>query len=218
MENLIVNAVKRDVVGKKVKQLRREGLIPGVIYGSNIEPMNITMNLHETSKALSKATGSSLITIKVEGEKNVVVLLRETQKNFIRNEYIHIDFQAVSMTETIRAEVPVVTQGSSLAVKDHSAVLVNGLTSISVVALPNDLPDKFVVDLGALNNIGDTILVRDLVAPENVEILSVPEDMIVTAIGKSAGLEAEVEGEELAETDGSEPEVIEKGKKEEDEE
>ena len=218
MENLIVNAVKRDVVGKKVKQLRREGLIPGVIYGSNIEPMNITMNLHETSKVLSKATGSSLITIKVEGEKNVVVLLRETQKNFIRNEYIHIDFQAVSMTETIRAEVPVVTQGSSLAVKEHSAVLVNGLTSISVVALPNDLPDKFVVDLGALNNIGDTILVRDLVAPENVEILSVPEDMIVTAIGKSAGLEAGVEGEELAETDGSEPEVIEKGKKEEDEE
>ncbi len=216
MSELVIYAKKRDLIGKRVNRLRREGKIPAIIYGSNMEPLPITLNLREASKTLAAATASSLVTIKVDG-KDHIVLVREKQKNFIRNELLHVDFQAVSMTEKIRASVSVITHGVSLAVKDMSAVLVNGLTEIEVLAFPQDLPESFVVDISSLAELGSSITVSDLDIPENVEILSNPEDVIVTATGKTE--EAEVEEEELElDEDGTEPEVIERGKREEDEE
>lgn len=215
MSQSVIYAEKRTIIGKQVNSLRREGKIPAVIYGSKIEPMPITLNLREASKTLTAATASSLVTIRVEG-KDITVLVREKQKNFIRNELIHVDFQAVSMTEKIRASVAIVMEGSSLAVKDLSAVLVNGLTTIEVSAFPQDLPEKFTVDISSLKTLGDTITVADLEIPKNVEILSNPEDVIVTATGKTE--EAEVEEEEIdLDEEGTEPEIIERGKKEEDE-
>lgn len=216
MSELVIYAKKRDLIGKRVNRLRREGKIPAIIYGSKMEPLPITLNLREASKTLAAATASSLVTIKVDG-KDHIVLVREKQKNFIRNELLHVDFQAVSMTEKIRASVSVITHGVSLAVKDMSAVLVNGLTEIEVLAFPQDLPESFVVDISSLAELGSSITVSDLDIPENVEILSNPEDVIITATGKTE--EAEVEEEELElDEDGTEPEVIERGKREEDEE
>jgi large subunit ribosomal protein L25 len=216
MSELIIYAEKRDLIGKRVNRLRREGKIPAVIYGSNMEPLPITLNLREASKTLAAATASSLVTIKVNG-KDHTVLVREKQKNFIRNELLHVDFQAVSMTEKIRASVSVITQGTSLAVKDMSAVLVNGLTEIEVLAFPQDLPESFIVDISSLTDLGSSITVSDLDIPENVEILSNPDDVIVTATGKTEEVEVEEEDIELDE-EGTEPEVIERGKREEDEE
>ncbi len=216
MSQLTIYAEKRDLIGKKVNKLRREGKIPAVIYGSQIEPLLITLNLREASKTLAAATASSLVTIKVDG-KDHTVLVREKQKNFIRNELLHVDFQEVSMTEKIRATVSIITEGTSLAVKDMSAVLVNGLTVIEVLALPQNLPESFVVDISSLKELGDTITVSDLDVPEDVEILSSPDEVIITATGKTEEIEVEEEEIELDE-EGLEPEVIERGKREEDEE
>jgi large subunit ribosomal protein L25 len=214
MSHSIIYAEKRDLIGKKVNKLRREGKIPAVIYGSKMESLPITLNLREASKTLAAATSSTLVIIKVNG-KDHTVLVREKQKNFIRNELLHVDFQAVSMTEKIRATVSVLVHGSSPAVKDHNAVIVNGLTEIEIFAFPQDLPENFIVDISSLANIGDTIVVSDLDIPSNVEVLSNMDEMIVTA----TSVIEEVEEEEEIDLDeeGTEPEVIERGKREEDE-
>ncbi|MBI3175486.1 MAG: 50S ribosomal protein L25 [Chloroflexi bacterium] len=210
MERVTLKATKRDVTGKQVKALRRAGQLPAVIYGRHVEPVKIMMESHSASLALAKLTSSSLIMIDVDGTE-YPVLVREKQRNYIKNSLLHVDFLAVDLTENIRTEVRIEFTGLSLAVKDYNAVLVNHLTSLEVECLPTDLPERIVVDLGALARIGDAIHVRDVAAIENVRFLDDPDEMVV--IATFAKDEEAAPGAEGAET--AEPEVIEKGKKEE---
>jgi len=213
MEKIVINAVKRTVTGKQVGALRRAGKLPGVIYGNKVDPIAITMDLKQSTHILNNATTSSIIQIDLEGVE-YAALVRERQKDYLKNRFIHIDFQAVSQTEKIKAEVGIEFIGIAPAVKDFSGVIVEGITAIEVEALPKDLPERFVVDISQLGEIGDAIFVKDLSIPSNVDVLSTLEDMIVMVSAPAAEEEVEVvETEELA----SEPEVIEKGKKEEEE-
>ena len=211
MEKVVLKASKRNVVGKQVRALRREGKLPAVIYGHRIEPINIEMDAHSASRILGRLTSSSLVTIDVNG-KEYPALVREKQFNFIKNSLIHIDFLAVSLTEKITASVGVHLEGTAPAVKDFNAILVTGLTELEVECLPTDLPERFILDISGLAEIGDGVYVRDVVVPANVEILSDPEEMIVVATAMAAE-----EIEEEAIEGGEAPEVIEKGKKEEEE-
>src|SRR5512139_1505548 len=146
MEKVVLNATKRDVVGKQVKALRREGKLPAVIYGRHTEPVNINLDAHSASLALGKLTSSSLVTINVDGTE-YPTLVREKQRDYIKNRLLHVDFLAVSMTEKLTAWVGIELSGVSLAVKDFNAVLVTGLDEIEVECLPADLPEKIVVDI-----------------------------------------------------------------------
>jgi large subunit ribosomal protein L25 len=213
MEKVVLKAEKRDVIGKQVRALRREGKLPAVVYGRHIDPISIVLDARDASKTLGRATSSSLITIEVGG-KQYPTLVRERQLDFIRNELIHVDFMAVSMTEKITASVGVHIVGESPAVKEYGAILVTGLTELEVECLANDLPERFVVDVSGLVEISDGVYVRDVPAPANVEILSDPEEMIVVATAMAAEEEEEVE-EVLEGEEGEEPEVIGKGKEEE---
>jgi large subunit ribosomal protein L25 len=213
MEKIVINAVKRTVVGKQVGVLRRAGKLPGVIYGNKVEPISITMDLKQSTHILNNATTSSIIQIDLEGVEYATIV-RERQKDYLKNRFIHIDFQAVSQTEKIKAEVGIEFVGIAPAIKDFSGVIVEGITSIEVEALPKDLPERFIVDISTLAEIGNAIYVRDLSIPSNVDVLSTLEDMIVMVSAPAAEEIEVVETEELAE----EPEVIEKGKKEEEEE
>ena len=213
MERVTLKATKRDVTGKQVKALRRAGQLPAVIYGRHVEPVKIMLEAHSASLALAKLTSSSLIMINVDGAE-YPVLVREKQRNYIKNSLLHVDFLAVDLTENIRTEVRIEFTGLSLAVKDYNAVLVNHLTSIEVECLPTDLPERIVVDLGALARIGDAIHVRDGAPIENVRFLDDPDEMVVIATF-AKDEEAAVPG---AAGETAEPEVIEKGKKEEGEE
>ena len=214
MEKIVINAVKRTVIGKQVGVLRRAGKLPGVIYGNKVEPIAITMDLKQSTHILNNATTSSIIQIDLDGVE-YATLVRERQKDYLKNRFIHIDFQAVSQTEKIKAEVGIEFVGISPAIKDFSGVIVEGITAIEVEALPKDLPERFVVDISQLGEIGDAIYIKDLSIPANVDVLSTLEDMIVMVSAPAAEEEVEVvETEELVE----EPEVIEKGKKEEEEE
>lgn len=214
MEKEVLKATKRTVTGKQVNQLRRAGQLPAVIYGHHVEPVAITLNSRDATLSLSRVSSSTLITIDVEGTE-YPTLVREKQRDYIKNVLTHVDFLAVSLKEKLRAEVTIDFVGSSPAVKDFNAILVNGLTTLTVECLPADLPEKFVVDISGLAVIGNGIHVRDVPAPENVRIIDDPDEMIVvaTAPAKEEVVEvavvAPVEGEE------GEPEVIEKGKKEE---
>ena len=213
MEKVVIQAEKRDVVGKKVRALRRAGRLPGVIYGRNVEPVSISLDAHDAALTLRKLTSSSVVTINLGG-KEYPALVREKQMDFIKNKLLHIDFMAVSLTEKITASVGIHLDGTALAVKDFNAILVTGLTELEVECLPTDLPERFVVDVSGLAGIGDGVYVRDVTPPANVKILDDPEEMIVVATAMAAEEveeEVVVEGEAVME----EPEVIEKGKKEE---
>ncbi|MBI5934077.1 MAG: 50S ribosomal protein L25 [Chloroflexi bacterium] len=212
MEKVVLKASKRDVIGKQVKAMRREGLLPAVMYGRHTEnPIAITLNTRDTTRALAKVSSSSLVMIDLDGQE-IPALIREKQRDFIKNRLLHIDFLVVSLTEKLTAYVGIELTGVSLAVKDFNAVLVTGLDQVEVECLPMDLPEKIVVDIAALAKVGDSVHVGDLVLSEKVKVLSAPTEMIV--IATAAKVEEAVEA--VAAVAGvEEPEVIEKGKKEE---
>ena len=214
MEKALIQAEKRTVTGKQVKALRRTGKLPAVIYGYGIDPISIVLDAHSASRILARASSSTLVTIELAG-KQYPTLVREKQLDFIRNSLIHVDFLAVSMTEKITANVGVHIEGEAPAVKEFGAILVTNLTELEVECLASDLPERFVVDVSGLAEIGDGVYVRDLEVPTNVEILTDLDEMIIVATAQAAE-EIEEEAEELLEGEEEleEPEVIGKGKEE----
>lgn len=210
MEKVVIDATKRTITGKQVSTLRRQSKLPGVIYGHKMDPVAITMDLKQATKVLNNTTSSSVITINLEGTQ-LAALVREKQRDIMKNLFIHADFQAVSQTEKIRAAVDIELVGLAPAVKDYNGVLVEGVTSINVEALPKDLPERFIIDLSGLKQIGDSITVQDITIPDGVEVLDPLEETVVLVTSPAAE-EIEVGGEGSSEL---EPEVIEKGKKEE---
>ncbi len=220
MEKVVLKATKRDVKGKQVSALRRAGKLPAVIYGRRTEPISIVLDSRTAHLALSKVGSSSLITLDVDGTE-YPALVRERQRNYIKNTLIHIDFLAVSLTEKLKAEVRIELTGVSPAVKDLDAVLVTGIHSLYVECLPADLPDRFVVDISGLAEVGDGIHARDVVVPDTIHVLTDPDEMVVvTTFAKIEVVEeapvAAVEGAVAAEAEGAEPELsVERGKKEE---
>lgn len=215
MDQQVIKATLRDVKGKQVKQLRRQGKLPGVMYGHNIQPTSRSMDLKDTTKTLSSVTGSSIVTIDLDGKQHAT-LVREKQRDFIKGNLLHVDFQVVSLTEKIRTTVGIEFTGLSPAVKDFNGVVVEGLTGLEVECLPQDLPERFIVDISSLLKIGDSIHVKDVPAPTNVQVLDNPDEMIVIITAAKAEEIVTPTPEEVAAAEAlEEPEVIEKGKKEE---
>lgn len=211
MDKVVLQASPRSVIGKQVRALRRSGQLPGILYGSNMEPTPISMDAHNATRTLAKLTSSSLVTIELEG-KEYPALVREKQRNFVKNVLLHVDFQTVSTTEKLRANVSIELFGVSPAVKDFNAVLVAGLDSLEVECFPQDLPERIKVDISVLAVIGNGVHVRDIVLSDKVTVLDQPDEMIVLATAPK--VEAVVE-EAVTVAEEAEPEVIEKGKKEE---
>lgn len=207
MEKIVIEATKRTVTGKQVRAIRREGKLPGVLYGHNISSQAISMDLRDATKALSGASRSTIVTIQLEGVEHAA-LVREKQRDYIKGTLKHVDFQAVSLTEKIKTKVVVHFTGVSGAVKDYNGLIVTNLDELEVEAFPQYLPERITVDLAKLAHIGDGIFVRDINAGENVTILDHPEELIVLVQLPKTDEEG-VEGVAGAE----EPEVIEKGKK-----
>lgn len=193
MEKYVLEAKKREVIGKQVKALRREGFLPAVIYGSGIEPMPLTLNTGEVRQTLDKIGANTLITLKI-GKQEYLVLVRDTQREVIKRDLLHIDFQAVSLEETIISTVPVMVIGEAPAVKEMNALLVTGLDVLQIEAKAKDLPDTIRVDVSELVEIGDNIQVKDIFISGDVTILDDPEEtVIVVAAPTLMEIEPEVE-------------------------
>ena len=180
MERVVLKAERRGITGKQVKALRREGKLPAVIYGRRFEPIAILLDAHSAGLSLAKLTSSSLVNIELDGTE-YPTLVREKQRDYIKGRITHVDFLAVSLTEKIRASVSIVLAGTAPAVKDLNAVLVHGLESLEVECLPTDLPERIVVDVLSLAQIGSGIFVRDIEVPENVRVLDDEDVMVVVA-------------------------------------
>ena len=211
MEKYVLEAKKREVIGKQVKALRREGLLPAVIYGSDIEPMPLTLNTYEVRQILGVIGANTLVTIKI-GKKEHLALVRDLQREVIKRNLLHIDFQAVSMEETISTTVPVVVVGEAPAVKELNALLVTSLEFLQIEAKAKDLPDTIQVDISELAEIGDNIRVKDLVISGDVTVLEDQElTVIVVAAPTLMEIEPEVEeGAELLE-ELTDAELLEEG-------
>jgi large subunit ribosomal protein L25 len=216
MEKVVLKAEKRDVIGKQVKAMRRAGKLPAVIYGRHTEPMNVTLDFHTASLVLGKLTSSSLVTIDLDGNE-YPALVREKQRDYIKNRLLHVDFLAVSLNESLRASVAVNFVGLSMAVKDFNAVLVKNLESLDVECLPADLPERIDVDITALARPGDGLRVRDVKVSDKVRLLNDPDTMVVVATFAKVEEEvAAVPGAEGVTPVEGEPELaVERGKKEE---
>ena len=214
MEKVVLQATKRDVVGKQVKALRREGKLPAVIYGRHTDPINVNLDAHTAKIALAKLTASSLVTIDLEGTEHLA-LVREKQRDYIKNKLLHVDFLAVSLTEKLRTRVAIHFVGISLAVKDFNAVLVHNLEELEVECLPADLPERIDIDISAMKKPGEGIRVREVQVSDNVRLLADPDTMVVVATFAKVEEEA-VAGAAAGATPGAtEPELaVERGKKE----
>lgn len=212
MDRVVLKASRRSGTTKSAKALRREGVLPSVMYGRHFETTPISLNAHDASLKLSRLSTSAIINIDLDGETHAA-LVREKQRDYVKNLLIHVDFQVVSLTEKIRTTVSIHLEGLAPAVKDFNGVVVTNMDEVEVESLPQYLPERITVDVSGLAKIGDSLHVRDLTVPPEVTIL---EDMDEIVVVISATKEEAVE--EPVVTELAEPEVIERGKKEEEEE
>jgi len=190
---------KRTLIRKRVKSLRQNGRLPGVLYGAGIESVPIELDLREASRLLLRASGSTLIELDLDNELHSV-LVRGTQRDVIRGNYLHVDFLKVAMDIRIRAVVPIELIGEAPAAEAAGVVLLTGVTTVEVEALPADLPDRITVNLEILENLEDSIAVADLSIGENVTMLTESEELIARPIYQAEEvIEEVVEEEELEE-------------------
>jgi large subunit ribosomal protein L25 len=213
-DRLAIDAEQRAVVGKKVKQLRRTGMIPAVIYGIN-DPVTIQLENKTLRRVLRRAGTTNLINISFSGQTRTV-LAREIQQHFTRGDLIHVDFQEVDLKVKITAEADLVLVNRSKMMEDGIGSDVLSLTSVEIEALPDDLIAEIEVDASLLISADEGIYVSDLVVPDGVTILADPETAV--ARFEYAQLEVEEEEEEVFEATAEDVEIIDKGKAEEDDE
>ena len=216
MDQIELEVQSRSVVGKKVKYLRREGVVPCVVYG-RADPMNIQGPELEVARAIAGA-GGQLITLRVEGEdEGRMVLAREVQRDVISGQLLHADFLEVDITVRIQVAVPLVLSGEPSLVEANEAVLLQALSEVEVECLPTDILQSIEVDVSGLEDFSDAIYVRDLQLPDTVELLT-PGDEMIARLDTIEEEEEEEEEEVLLEAmEPGEVEVIGRGAEEEEE-
>jgi large subunit ribosomal protein L25 len=203
-----IEANERTAIGKKVRAIRRGGMVPAVLYGHGIDGQPIQMDAKEVEQLLSEVSASTLIDLKVDGEAHKV-LVRDVQRDVIRRDLTHVDFLKVAMDVAIRTSVPVELVGEAPASRELGGVLVTGVTEIEIEALPEDLPDRITVDLEPLQEIDDAITIADLYLGEGVKVLTDSSENVAHVI-YMAEEELEEEEEELEGLFelGAEPELV----------
>lgn len=180
MQKYILKAEKRTVIGSKVKQLRRTGVVPANLFGKTIESQAIQVNAVDFNRVYKEAGETSLIWVQVGGEeKERPTLVTSVHYNPITGDKLHIDFHQVNLKEKVTANVPVEIIGESELVASNLAVLSQSLNEIEVEALPTDIPENITFDITSLKAIGDLLKVSDAKVPSEVEIKTDPEQIVV---------------------------------------
>jgi large subunit ribosomal protein L25 len=210
MSELVLNAERRTVKGKQVNRLRREGVLPGVVYGPGSAPTAIQMNARAATRVIRKLKGAELIDLVIDGETKPV-LLQDIERHAIRGDFEHVDLYAPDMHKPLRVYVPISLTGVSFAVNSLSGVLVRGMTELYVECLPRDLISGVTVDISVLQQINQSVTVKDIAVPATVNVLDDPDSMVVRVNYQSK----EEDLSAAPSVASAEVEVVEKGKKEE---
>ncbi len=215
-ETYKLDAQARTVVGKKVGQLRRTGLVPAIIYGAKFEPVSVQIPYRALELALRDAGGTHIINLSIDGKAQSVIT-REVQRDVMRGTIMHVDFLAVDATTRITADVAIHLVGESPAAETRIGELQQQTMSLSIEALPADLVDAIEVDISGLKEVGDSIHLRDLTISSKITVFNDPDELIVR-INPLRDATAPTEDELDAAAAATEPEVIAKGKVDEEEE
>ena len=218
MEKVIIEANERKTINKRSRNsLRNEGRVPGVLYGSRMEPIPIDVTRLKINPLVFTAK-TNLISLKLDGHEEYECVIKDVQFDPVSDEVLHFDLIGLTRGEKIQLEVPIHLLGSAVGVKE-GGLLQESMHKLSIECLPKDIPQSLELEVTELN-IGDSIHVSDLNF-ENITILNPENTIVVSVVLPKVEIEVEEveEGEELAEEEGAaEPEVIGKGKESEEEE
>ena len=180
MDSLTLPASKRDVLGKKTSFLRRQGITPAHLFGHNLQSLPLQCDTAELQRIIARAQTTHLINIEIEGEKQLrSVVIREIQRAEPGGRLLHVDFYQVSEREKITVDIPIVLVGQAPALKEKGRLLTLGVTSLSIECLPTKLPSQIQVDISSLNELEQTIRVRDLTLNPDLTVTTDPEQLVV---------------------------------------
>jgi large subunit ribosomal protein L25 len=186
----------RTILGKKVKNLRREGLIPAELFGKDIKNLHLSVPEKQFLKIYREAGENTIITIVTDDGKKIPVLISNVEKDLLRNRILAVDFYGIRMDKEIKAKVPIEFMGAAPALK-KGLLVVKVMSEIEIEALPDKLPHRFEVDLSSLSVVGQSITVSDIKIPAGVKIL-VPRETVIV-IAKEPAKEEAVTSPPLAE-------------------
>ena len=168
----VVSAEPREVVGKKVSTLRRQGILPAVVYGAKRESENIQLDARAFGVLMRTTTRNTLVDLKIGKSRPLPALLQQVHEHPVRRHPVHVDFLVVSITEAITIDVPINYMGDSSAADKLGGTLLHMRESVSISALATALPHAIDLDITPLDNFDAVLHVRDLVVPEGVTILT----------------------------------------------
>ncbi len=212
MNKYVLKAEKREIIGSKVRKMRKVGLIPATVFGKTVDSASIQISSVEFNRVYKQAGETSLIWISVDGEaKERPTLVKDLSNNPMTGKIVHIDFHQVNLKEKVTANVPVEIIGESDLIKSGAAVLDIHMDEVEVEALPTDIPEKLVFDISSLKEVGEHLLLSSAVLPSGVTLITDSESIVV-ALGEPQ------KEEEPLDTAVAETEVVgeaDKDKKEE---
>lgn len=196
MKAIPLTAEVRKETGKQVKKLRQKGILPATVFGHNLKSASLSVNAKDFTKVYHQAGETGLVELKY-GTVSQHTLIADVQTHPVNRDILHIQFHAVSLTEKIKANVPLELVGESPAVANNIGLLLQTLNEIEVEALPTDLPDKIEVSVADLSEVNQQVAVSGLKIPKGVEILTGPEEVVVKVVPLISE-EAKKEAEEAA--------------------
>ncbi len=181
MTKYSLNVTKRELTGKKLKALRRQGFLPGNVFGKHVDSLSVQARLQEFDKVFKDSGETSVVYLKVEGEdKDRPVLISNIHFDPISDQKLHVDFHQVNLKEKVVTYVPVELIGESEKVKDGVAIINQSLSDIEIEALPTDIPESITFDISSLKEIGDLLKVSDAKVSDSVVIKTDPEIAVVS--------------------------------------
>ena len=182
MDKIELKVANREILGKKVKHLRRQGITPVHVFGHGIESLALQCDTRELERVLSQAGQTRLVNLKLGKEKKArTVVVREFDRDWRKGQLVHVDFYQVKMEEKIRLEVPVVLLGEAPALKSKTNMLDHELGTFTVECLPAKIPDSIEVDISSLTELDQAIRVKDITLDKDITVLNNP-DLVVAKI------------------------------------
>src|ERR1043166_5417185 len=216
MAEIVVNAESRTDRGKNAaRRLRRSGMVPAVVYGGKRDNLAVAVDPKALQKVLRSEAGlNTILKLDIAGQGASNAILKSWQIDPVRETFLHADFYRIAMDVAIRVTVPIHTVGEARGVKVDAGILELILRAIQVECLPGDIPERIDVDVRELG-INQSLRVSDVTVPPTVRVLEAPDQVVVHVVAVKEEVAPAAEGEVAA--PASEPEVIKKGKKEEEE-
>ena len=203
-----LSANTREIMGKKVRFLRRQGITPVHIFGHGVEPLPLQCDTVELKQVLAQAGRTGIVGLKLDkAKKPRNVMVREVQKEPRTGELLHVDFYQIRMEEKLKVDVPIVLVGEAPALKHKENYLAHELNDLSVECLPDAIPSRIELDISILEEAEQAIHVDSIQLDEGVSILTNPEQLVVKISARHVEKEVEVEEVE-AEIEGEEPEAV----------